>query len=109
MAHNIPMLERSPILVLMKQVGVLRVEDTATALLDILEPTRVDLNLRHQIHLAELAAHIIGGNGVAEGERRGGALLAEDHHVGEVSGEVRVGGLAEDAAGWEDVLDGADG
>lgn len=109
MAHNIPMLESRPILVLMEQVGVHRVKDTTTALLDSLEATSVNLDLRHQIHLAELAAHVISGNGVAESERRGGALLAEDHHVGEVGGEVGVGGFAEDAAGREDVLNGADG
>lgn len=109
MTHNIPMLESRPILILMEQVGVHRVKDTTTALLDSLEATGVDLDLRHQIHLAELAAHVIGRNGVTEREWRGGALLAEDHHVGEVGGEVGVGGFAEDAAGREDVLDGADG
>lgn len=65
--------------------------------------------LWNQVGPTEVAAQVVGGHGVAEGERSGGAFLAENDHVREV--DVGFGGcfFAENAAGWEDGADGADG
>ena len=65
--------------------------------------------LRNQVRPAEVAAQVVGGHGVAEGERSGGAFLAENDHVGEVGVGFGGGFFAEDAAGWEDGAYGADG
>ena len=103
------MLKGTPILSLAQPAGILSAEDVASALVHILEHGRVDLVFGHQVGLAELAAEVIGGVGVAEAQRLGApALRAEDDHVGEVGGVVDGDVFAEDAAGGEDRLDGAD-
>lgn len=75
----------------------------------IRKPRHINLMLRNQVGLTRLAAEVVGGHGIAKGERGGGALLAEDDHVGEVGVGFGGGFFAENAAGWEDGADGADG
>lgn len=75
----------------------------------IRKPRHINLMLRNQVGPAEIAAQIVGGHGVAKSEGGGGTFLAEDDHVGEVDVGFGGGFFAEDAAGWEDGADGANG
>jgi hypothetical protein len=62
----------------------------------------------NKIAFTRLAAQVVRRDGVAEANLSGG-LLAEQDHVGKLSVFFVAGGcFAEDAAGWEDGLDGAD-
>lgn len=65
--------------------------------------------LREEEVLARFAAQEIPLLGVAEAQGCGGTLLAEEDHVGEiwVLGVFAWCFLTEDAARWEDSLDGA--
>lgn len=65
--------------------------------------------LREEKVLAGFAAQEILLLRVAEAQRCAGTLLTKEYHVGEIGVLVIFGRclLAEDAAGWEDGLDGA--
>ena len=108
-SHNLPMLQYPPILILMQPPRLLRNQHRSPTLLNVSKPRRIELVLRHQVCLAGLAAQVISRHGVPEAQRGGGALFAEEDHVGEVLVVLWSGFFAEDTAGWEDGLDGADG
>lgn len=93
----------------MQPSRLLRNQHRPTMVMMIRKPRHVNLMLRNQVRPAEVAAQVVGGHGVAESEGGGGALLAEDDHVGEVGVGFGRGFFAEDAARWEDGADGADG
>lgn len=92
----------------MQPPHLLRNQHRPTTLLNTGESRRIELVLGHQVGLAGLASQVISRHGVSEAQRGGGALLAEDDHVGEVLVVLRGGFFAEETAGWEDGLDGAD-
>ena len=109
LSHNLPMLQHPPILILLQPPRLFRNQHRPPPLLNTGKPCRVELVLRHQVCLAGLAAQVISRHGLSEAQRAGGALFAEDDHVGEVLVVLWGGFFAEETAGWEDGLIGADG
>jgi hypothetical protein len=92
---------------------IIPTQNAPVALL-LLKHALLNLMLRHQEHFPRIAAEIVCLDWLAERERFGGILGAEDDHVGEVaafSGEggwVWGGVFAEDAAGGEGGFYGTD-
>lgn len=108
--HDRPVLKGTTVLELVESFDLLLNEDRPAFGWNGREHSSIKLMLREEIVLARLAAQEIRRLGVAEADRCAGVLLAKEDHVGEVGVLVVFGRclLAEDAAGWEDGLDGAD-
>lgn len=92
------------ILVLMKTARFLCNQNTSSALLNRIELGWVHLVLGHKVVLTRLASQKIGFDWIPEAKGCV-ALLAKDHHVGEIEFGIRGCVFAEDSARREDCLD----
>jgi hypothetical protein len=79
-------------------------QNTSSALLNLVELGRIHLVLGHKIVLTRPASQEIGLDWIPEAKGRV-ALLAKDHHVGEIEFSIRRCVFAEDSARWKDCLD----
>jgi hypothetical protein len=102
-------LERTTVLILVQSPNLIIKENRFSILGNSRKQRRVHLVRRNKVALARAAAQEICGHGVAKFDRGLGALLAEEHHVGEVGVLAITFGwvLAEDAARGESSEDSA--
>lgn len=103
------MLDRTAILVLVQSSGLLSNQNWSTALGPRGKDGRVEFVLGNKVAFTRLAAQEVSRDRVTELNRCVRALLAEKDQVGEVGIFVISSGFfAEDAARWENGIDGAD-